>query len=273
MTVSTDWATNADVLRAQLDDFGLGSLTNFVLNLLNDPNATDEYILAQIRGTTEYAQRFPAMADLKAAGKAISEQSYIDYERTVRESAQQAGIPASMFDSEYVAKMLRSDVSPSEFQKRIGMAAAAAYTAPEETRRALQDLYGIGQADLTAYWLDPDAALPVLTLRQQAADIAGTGLRNEIAISKQYAEELVKQGTTQSEAARGFESAAGVQGLTAGRGETATQDDLVRSQFGDQQARQKVQRVASTRTAQFAGAGQAVEGQSGVSGLGSASRN
>jgi hypothetical protein len=273
MTVSTDWATDEDVLRSQLDAFGLGNLTKFVLGMLSDPNVTDDYIMAKIRQTQEYANRFPAMADLKAAGKGLSEQSYIDYERTVAESAQQAGLPGAMFDSTYIAKMLKSDVSPAEFQKRIGMASAAAYTAPEETRRALQDMYGMSQADLTAYWLDPDQALPILTLRQQAADIAGTGLRNDITISRQYAEDLAKQGITQSESSRGFETAASVQGLSSGSGETASQDELVRSQFGDVAAQQKVQRVASSRTARFAGGGQASESQSGVSGLGSASRN
>lgn len=272
MTVSTDWATNRDVLRSQLDEFGLGSLTDFVLNLLTDPNATDEYILAQIRTTQEYADRFPAMADLRAAGKGISEQSYIDYERTIAESAQAAGLPGGMFTSDYIAKMLRSDVDPAEFQQRIGMAAAAAYTAPQETRQALQDLYGIGQAELTAYWLDPDAALPVLTLQRQAADLAGAGLRQDIAISREYAESLVKEGVAQSEAQRGFEQAAALRGLSAGMGETASEDDLVRSQFGDTDARRRVQRVSSSRTGRFAGGGQAAEGRSGLEGLGSASR-
>lgn len=265
MAWTDPWATNADVLRAQLDEYGLGSLTTMVLGLLADPGATDAYILEQIRKSDAYRQRFPAMEALRQAGRAISEEAYREYEESVRETAKMSGIPESMFSSAYIANMMTNGVSAREFQQRIGLAAAAALTAPAETKQALRDLYGLEQSDLTTYWLDPDEALPLLVQRQQAAEIAGAGLRNNVAISREYAERLTAQGVATSDAARGFEAVAAQTGLTGEQG--LTEQELIEAQFGDAQAGLRVEQARKSRRGSFEGGGGAAEAQQGVVGL------
>jgi len=260
-----EWVSDEDVLRAQLGQFGLGSLAGMVLEMLKDPNASDEYIIAKIRETPEYQARFPAMKALKEANRAISEQAYIEYETTIRESARLAGVPEAMFTGEYIGEMLKVGVSAREFQQRLGMASAAALTAPPEVKQALRDLYGLEQSDLTTYWLDPDEALPLLVQRQQAAELAGAGLRNNITISREYAERLAAEGVATSEGARGFEAAAAQMGLVGEQGVAG--QDIIEAQFGDVEARRKVERAARSRTGRFEGGGGAAEGQQGIVGL------
>ena len=99
------------VLQAALDQYGLGSLAEWAWNRYLETGSTDQVFL-ELRQQSAYRQRFPAMEALSRSGRAISEASYIEYERTVTQTLHQYGIPRGMYDTpDAIANLLVNDVS------------------------------------------------------------------------------------------------------------------------------------------------------------------
>lgn len=263
-----------DILRAFLADYGLESLANWAWNQYTASGVTsiDEFtpiLRAELPKQQEFKVRFPAYDQMLQQGKGISVDEYVRYEKDLNKAANYYGLPAGFIeDRDYIAKIMLADVSADEFAERAQMARDNALNAPAETRQALQDLYGMSEGDLTAFWMDPDKAMPLLQRRSAAANIAGAGLRNAVAISAAEAERLAAEDITAARAREGFQQVAAQRGLQYGMGETVTQEELVAGQFGDQAAATKVERVARGRTAEFQQGGGAAAGQAGISGLG-----
>lgn len=257
--------------KALLDTFfsgvGLPSLSNWAWQKYLTGDSVDQ-IMLEVRGTPEYKARFPAMEELSKRGQAISEASYINYETGVTSLLQQYGIPKGMYDTpEGISKMLLNNVSPEEARSRIQDAAAAAYTAPQEVRTAMKDLYGVDQGGLVGYYLDSQKALPVLERQFAAAQIAGAGIAQGVGVDKTQAEKLAAQGVTYSQAVQGLGAVGQEQGLTGGFGETAANQQLIAAQFGDAAAQQATTRVVKGRLAGYSAGGNAAESATGVSGL------
>jgi hypothetical protein len=263
-----------DILRAFLADYGLESLASWAWSQYTASGVAsiEEFtpaLRAELPKQAAFKQRFPAYDAMLQANKGISVDEYVRYEKDLNKAANYYGLPAGFLDDrDYVAKIMLADVSADEFAERAQMARDNALNAPAETRQALQDLYGMSEGDLTAFWMDPDKAMPLLQRRSTAAAIAGAGLKNSIAISAAEAERLAAEDITAAKAREGFQQVAAQQGLQYGEGETVTQQDLIGSVFGDAQAAQKVERVQRSRTAEFAQGGGAAASQSGIAGLG-----
>ena len=269
-TTTTDLSAKA-LISGFLSQAGLSSLADWAWCKYLD-GVPVEQIMLDLRATPEYKTRFPAMAQLAAEGRAITEADYIGYEQTVAQLLQQYGIPKAMYDSpSAIAEMLVGDVSPSEVQSRLQLAATAAYQAPPEVRNAMLNDYGLGQQDLTAIYLDPDRALPVLQQQWATAQVQGAGTIQGIDVGKLTAEQLAQRGVSFTEALTGFGNVNATAGLGAGFGETAAQQERIAAQFGDTAAQRQVQRVQASRIARNSGGGSAAETSAGVVGLGAAS--
>lgn len=236
-----------------------------------------DQIAWEVRQTSEYKTRYPAMAELVARGDGITEAEYRSYENTISSLAQQWGLPRGMYDTpQAVAGLLLSNVSASEASSRIQLAAAAAYTAPAEVRDVLRNQFGGGTGDLVGMYLDGNKALPILTAQYNAAQLVGQGLAQGFGgVSTQaalrYGQNLSQTDplAAQQQAQQAIGAVANQTGLTKGFGELATTDELLGTQFSDAKASRVVQRVQRGRLAQFAGSGSLAEASSGVVGLGS----
>lgn len=263
-----------DILAAYLKAYGLESLATWAWNSytmsgVTDMDAFTPILRAELPKQKAFIDRFPAYNEMLAAGKGISIEEYVKYEKDLTKAANFYGLPAGFVeDRDYIKKIMLADVSADEFAERAQLARDNALNAPAETTQALKDLYGMSDGDLTAFWMDPDKAMPLLQRRSAAATLAGVGLRNSITISQAEAERLAAQGVTVAQGTQAFSQVAEQQALQAGYGETATQAELVAGAFGDVQAAKKVERVTKSRTGQFADAGGAQTGQTGVVGLG-----
>lgn len=269
-TTSADLSAKA-LISGFLGQADLSSLADWAWGKYLD-GVPVEQIMLDLRATPEYKTRFPAMAQLAAEGRAITEADYIGYEQTVAQLLQQYGIPKAMYDSPAsIAEMLVNDVSPSEIQSRLQLAATAAYQAPPEVRNAMLADYGMGQGDLTAIYLDPDRALPVLQQQWATAQVQGAGTIQGINVGQMTAEQLAQRGVSFTEALTGFGNVNATAGLGAGFGETAAEQERIAAQFGDTAAQRQVQRVQASRIARMSGGGSAAETSSGVVGLGTAS--
>lgn len=259
-----------DQLQVWLDQWGLGSLTEWAWTMITE-GATAEEMYLQLINKQEYKDRFPGMEKLMQEGRAISEAEYINYEQQMRTIESRWGLtPGLISDPESVAEQLYSSVYEQEMNERAAIAAAAAYQSSPDVRAALQDMYGISEGGLISYWFDPDRAQPLLEKQFAASQIAGAARARQIATTNATAERLAEQGVSYQEAQQGFQDVATLQRLQGGQGETMTEQGLINSRFGlDTAAQQAQRRVQGGRISRFQGGGGAAQSQEGVVGLGS----
>lgn len=259
-----------------LNAYGLGNLASFAWNewLQGIPV---EQIMLDIRQTPEYKARFPAMATLASQGRAITEQQYVDYERNAYALAQSVGLDTAHFNSGDITNLLTNNVALPELKSRLDQYQAAAYSTPPEFRAALQNLYGITPGQLTAFFIDPDRAAPVIAQQWAAAQAAGEAkITGYGALTRQQAETLAAQGLTPKEEEAGFTrlgTAAQIFApLPGNRGEqTITTDQQLAAQFeGNVAAQQAIAQQTSERLATFKAGGNLVQSQLGVAGAGAA---
>lgn len=258
-----------NTIKGVLESMGMMSLYNRVVGFVQEGYEPDA-VMVLIRTTPEYKARFPAMEALAAKGRAISEAEYISYEQTASGLERRYGLPDGMLMSS-VTQLLTNEVSASELNDRVLLASAAAIQAPTEVKDTFRQYYGIDDGGMTAYFLDPNKATPLLE-KQYAASLIGTeATRQGVGIDVFGAENLQSLGISQEQARTGFGNVAASRGLTEGRGDTVTQETLIQGQVaGNEQAQREIERAAQGRLGRFQGGGEFLQTQQGVVGLGSA---
>lgn len=212
----TDQRSATDIVRNILETYGLGELLDDPdLDLINlwvtagDAAA----VWARVRQSDPYKDRFPGMADLSAAGRAVSEATYIELERGYIEIMNSAGIDPGFYDepSDFGA-LIGGDVSVNEFNQRVAMAVEATTQMTSEVREQLSTYYPeVTDGDLTAYYLDPERATNIFEEREKigAARIGGIAVETGFgSVSRQTAERLRASGVTETAARRGFQAIA-----------------------------------------------------------------
>jgi hypothetical protein len=265
-----------DVIRDLLDTYGLSELANFVGNYIVEQDVIDENVLiGQIRQTDEYRTRFAANEARRKAGlNVLSEGEYIALENTYRQYMRASGLPFGFYDTnEDFQNLLANDVSPGELAERINQGYEAIQFADPQVIQQMQNLYGVSEGDLAAYFLDPEKATPVLLQRAKAAQIAGGAAQAGQGISVTEAEQLAREGITQQQARAGFAAIAEgelfaptTEEAQAGQ-QAFTREEQIGAVFGtDPQAAQRLRRQQRRRQAafetggRFAGAGQEITG-------------
>lgn len=258
-----------ETVQAIFSQYGLSSLNSVIADYAAK-DFTAESIQILLRQTPQYKQRFPAMEALSAKGRAISEAEYIDYERTAASLERQYGLPQGMLTGN-VTKLLTNEVSATEMNDRVVLAASAAIQAPEDFRNTMRQFYGIDSGGLTAYFLDPAVATPLLE-KQYAASIIGTEARRQgIGIDVYGAENLQELGISQEQAREGFGQISRAQPLTQGRGDIVSQEQLMSGTFAQNEASQQaIDRARSARVGRFQQGGAVATTQQGVVGAGTA---
>ena len=299
----------SEILRDTLSTYGLeGLLDDPNLDLINLWIATgdDNAVWARVRQSEPYKTRFPGMADLSAAGRAISEADYVEMERTYAQTLQAYDMPERFYDdpSDFGA-LIGGDVSTTEFTQRVATAFEVMEQTTSEVRQALSDYYGITDSDLAAYYLDPEKATSIFEEREKlgAARIGGIAVETGFgSVSQQTAERLRASGVTEAAARRGFQEIApstlaeetaseqlnidpvtGRPGVVtarmdgqvgtfaADRGGDITRGELVGAEFGtDPQAARRIEARRQRRLAHFAQRGGPAMTRGGYTGLGTA---
>lgn len=220
----------------------------------------------------EFQARFPAYKELAAKGRAMSPAEMLAYERAATQILRANGIPEGFYDSpDDFAGFLRNEVSVAELQQRVTLAAQAA-SGPSETKDALRDLYGVTEGVLTAFYLDPDRALPVIQRQFQAASLSGAAARTGFgALTAGEAERLVSVGVEDAE--RTFGQLAADQPEVLGRLAGERETDLIGRESalaaveGNRFAQERIARKRRQRTAAFEGGSGFALGREGVSAL------
>lgn len=253
-----------NTIRAVLATYGLGELSDYLYSVYArgevDVNNPDALVFA-IREQPAYQKRFAANAARAKKGLAeLDPASYLALENDYRRLLQSNGLPPGFYDqTEDFTALLEGDVSPQELQTRVQEGFRAVQDADPEVKRQMQELYGVNEAGLAAYFLDPAKAAPILTRQAEAAKIAARAKeQGRIQLLSATAEEIAARGITAQEAEAGFTALGLQEGLyTEMMGEQAlTQQEKVGAALGyDVEAQRKLAERKGIRKAAFQGGG------------------
>jgi hypothetical protein len=252
-------------MAAVLGTYGLGDLAEYVYTEIiaketvniNNPDA----IIFAIREQPAYQKRFAGnAARLKKGLSELDPASYIGLENQFRQTLQSNGLPANFYDqSDDFQALIEGDVSPAELNERVQQGYRAVADADPAVKEQMKNLYGIGEGELAAYFLDPKRTAPLLTRQAQAASIAARGLeQGGIQLSGAFAEDLARRGITEQQARAGFGEVGALGELRQTfAGETALSgEQLAGAAFGiDVASQQELERRKRLRTGEFAGGG------------------
>ena len=266
-----------------LRQFGLEKLAPLVDKAIQDDPTqftgafAQEAVMRTVRDTPEYKTRFKGL-EYRAAAKLppINEAQYLQIEDDYRQVLRTNGMPAGFYDTpEDFAKFIGSDVRADELNTRIQQGYRAVNEADPGTKEELKQLYGLQDADLAAFFIDPARSQTEVVKKAQAAQRAAAARAQGFGLNAAQAEELVQRGISQREAQAGFSELAQTQdlyGLTAAEAATGeqaiSQEEQIAGVFGTNAAAQ--QRIATRkrrRQAEFEQGGGFATTQRGVTGL------
>ena len=254
-----------NTIRSVLQTYGLGNLSDYLYNLYANEEVNIENpdaLLFAIRDTNEYKTRFAANS--RRASKGLPELdpgSYLALENQYRDLMRSNGLPLGFYDqiSDF-EKLIEGDVSPSELQSRISNGYRQVADADPEVKRQMRELYNVDEAGLTAYFLDPERAAPLLERQARAAQIAARGReQGGIQLGAMSAEELVARGFTPEQAQEQFVRMGQLAGLYQEMGgeDVLSQQEKIGAAFGyDVAAQQKLEQRRAQRVGEFKAGGQ-----------------
>jgi hypothetical protein len=252
-------------LKALLSRVGLSELEGAVQGIitggtvdLSDSGA----IIFALREQPAYQKRFAAnAARVKAGLPELDPSTYVGLEEAYRQLMRSNGLPEGFYDqSDDFRKLIESDVSPSELQQRVEQGYRSVRDADPEVKRQMQELYGVSEGQLTAYFLDPDRTAPLLTRQARAAQVAARG--RELAgmqLTATSAEDLIARGFSPEEAQQAFTRQGQLSGLYQEMGgeEMLSEQEKLGATFGfDLTAQEKLERRKAQRLGEFQAGGQ-----------------
>lgn len=274
-TLTSDQQGLYDKLVAQLRTWGLvtdddQSMAELIWRLTKQDKSGD-FMLSEIRASTAYQKRFPALAEInKKYNLGWSEADYISQEQSYIEALNTLGPAGARYKTrDQFAEWMRGDVAPVEVQRRIDDASTYIYLdAPSSVRDALRGMYGLSDEDMVAYMLDPDKVGKELELqfaqRTRKANIMGAAADAGLgALSNNALSEISESryASTYGDAAMQFSNIAAEADswnkLAEVNGESKlSADELAVEAFGTasgSETSKKKKRLASSERARFNG--------------------
>lgn len=209
-------ASASAIIQAQLDQWGLSSLTDSVNSLIRQGYGSDAITL-QLQQTDAYKQRFAANQQRVSKGlAALSPADYIAAENSYRQVLTQYGIPGGLYDSQSdLDTYLANDVSPSELNDRAKTAQQIWLGTDQGTKDMWQQFYGLSDGAAIASILDPETSLPKLQSMATAAQAGAAAKADGLQADRGRITSLVDQGYSLSQLQAGFTKVGQSQGATA----------------------------------------------------------
>ena len=206
------------LLKDVFNQYGLGDLGDTIETLMKQGYEPEEATLALKTNPNfnkAYIARFRGNELRRSAGlNVLSEAEYLaledDYTKTLKSYGLESyfGVDRATKQSA-MADVIGSDISAIEFTDRVSTAVDRVKMADSATKNAFQTFYGIGEADLVKYFLDPKKALVNLKEKATAAEIGGAAIGQGLAATATTAEDLARFGVTRQLAQVGYETIAG----------------------------------------------------------------
>jgi hypothetical protein len=242
--------------------YGLGTLAPKIASYIKNGFSADT-ISILLQQTDEYKQRFAGNEIRKQKGlPVLPPAQYLATESSYRQLMQQAGLPAGFYDQpEDFTQFIGKDVSPTELKSRVDLASQATALASPQYKQALQQMYGIDDAHMTAYFLDEERAVPLLQKQAAAAMIGAEALKQGLQVSGK-AEDYALAGVSQQQASQVYGQIAqqlpNYTKIAGSFGENVNQQTFEEAAFGGQtpgaeNAQNQLDRLASWNRARAVG--------------------
>jgi hypothetical protein len=161
----------------------------------------------QLRESPAFQRRFAANEARRAAGKPVySVTQTLLLESQYRKNLRDSGMPAGFYDDPTsLQNFLINDISPDEILSRVTQGYQAVRNADPTVINELKTLYNLDDGSIAAFFVDPAKAQDNILRAARAAEIGAQARKQAgIGLTAQTAEELVRQGVTESEAQAGF---------------------------------------------------------------------
>jgi hypothetical protein len=258
------------IIKGVFLQYGLGDLGATIETLMREGYGPEEATLAlktDPKYNSAYIKRFKGNETRRAAGlNVLSEAEYLtledDYTKTLKAYGLESyfGIDTATKQSA-IADVIGADVSAVEFTDRVSTAVDRVKMADPSTKKAFQDFYGIGEAELVKYFLDPKKALVNLKEKATAAEIGGAAIGQGLAATMTSAEDLARFGINRQQAQAGYATigeelptATKLGNIYSETGTTYGQADAESATFkGLASAKRKKEKLIATEEAAFQG--------------------
>lgn len=157
--------------KSALTELGLGDLVDTVDEMIKQ-DFTVANIKLELPKTAAYINRFPGMAPLRAAGRAISEAQYIANERGYLQTLRAYGLDTNVLGSRgELGKYIQNEVSPREFEERVNLAATRVRENPD-VLNAFKSFYPeVDASGVVAYLLNPKQGLDIIKKQVKTVEI------------------------------------------------------------------------------------------------------
>jgi len=225
-----------------------------------------------------YMQRFPAVKEMRALNAQRAAQglpprpepsaaAYIELEAGYRQALSSLPDNGIWGTSQDITDWIVNEVSPQELVDRVTLAENYLYfDSNQYVRKALREMYGMTDAEMIEYVLDPERAGPELQAqydrRVLQSNVTGAARSQSVGLSDLLRDEIADTqfGATFDMASNQFNTVANetkaYERLGALARQEVSQEDLVKEAFGLSgavQAEQKKNRLASQERARFRG--------------------
>lgn len=264
-----------DILSNMLTNYGLGSLTNSLRDIILSGITDQAEISLQLQNTDAWKTRFAGNEMLRQAGlPVLSIDQYLSVEQSYSQIMKNYGLPVGFYDDPAdFAKFIGSSVSPNELQQRAQMYADVARREDPALTDQLRSM-GFGDGDILAYMMDPARAMPLIQQKYQTSLIGAAARRSGMVTDNAYASHLADLGITEQQAIQGYGNIATElrtdQRLGDIYNDAISQQDLETEQFdGNGAVTAKKKRLASQERANFSGSAGVGQGSLGRSSAGS----
>jgi hypothetical protein len=224
------------------------------------PTTGEGFYLALIN-TKSYYDRFGKVnEDRLAKGfRALDERTIIGMEDEYQQVLQAYNQPAGFYDApaDYQT-FLKNNYSKADVASALQASADFVASKDPVIRKELQDLFGIDDAALTAYYADPNKGQKILeniagkNMNTAAALISGLS-REDATVGQQYGAGSFTYEQNRQRYSQASKSLETTGGLAAIYGENFGAKEAIAAEFGDAAAQAQAARIRQTGLAAFGG--------------------
>jgi hypothetical protein len=251
--------------KAALTELGLGDLVDTVDEMIKQ-DFTVANIKLELPKTAAYINRFPGMAPLRAAGRAISEAQYISNERGYLQTLRAYGLDTNVLGSRpQLGTYIQNEVSPREFEERVNLASTRVRENPDVLNSFKSFYPEVDESGVVAYLLNPKQGLDIIKKQVKTVEIGAAartaGFAKELVGIAEAGSLMTAVGETNyagliNEFRQARQLAMNQRRLASIEGQQYTDLEAIRTVVGDdlEQALAS-QRRASREIARFGGSG------------------
>jgi murein DD-endopeptidase MepM/ murein hydrolase activator NlpD len=187
--------TALEDFKANLKLAGLDSLADTIDGYIKN-DMTASQIKINLVGTEAYKARFPGMADLAKAGRAVNEATYISMEKGMTSILKAYGLDDKIFGTTAkLGTVIANQVSVAEYEQRVAIAADKVKK-NTDVLASLNEYYGVDITGAISYLLDPKLGMDIVKKQIRASEIGAAAEMYKFDLDKAAAESYINVSGT-----------------------------------------------------------------------------